>query len=70
MAQSASAKQKLNTGSSTTAELAAADQALPLALWTPSFMNAQGHKVKSNKVFQDNKSAMLLEKNGKASSGK
>ena len=56
--------------SSATSELAAADQALPLTLWTPSFVEAQGCPVESNKVCQDNKSTILLENNGKASSGK
>ena len=41
--QSISAKQKLNTSSSTTSESVGADQVLPLALWTPSLMEAQGH---------------------------
>ena len=68
--QNVSAKQKLNTNSSTTSESAAADQALPLTLWTPLFLEAQGHKIKNNRVCQDNKSAMLSEKNGKMSSGK
>jgi hypothetical protein len=31
-------------------------------------MKAQGYGVKDNVVFQDNKSSILLEKNGKASS--
>ena len=51
-------------------ESAAADQALPLTLWTPLFMEAQGYPAESNKVHQDNKSTILLENNGKASSGK
>ena len=68
--QSASAKQKLNTNSSTTSELVAVDQVLPLILWTPLFMEAQGYPVESNKAYQDNKSTILLENNGKASSGK
>jgi len=33
-------------------------------------MEAQGYLVKDNILFQDNKSAILLEKNGKASSSK
>ena len=42
----------------------------PMASWTPLFMEAQGHRIKENKVWQDNKSTMLLENNGKTSSGK
>jgi hypothetical protein len=33
-------------------------------------MEAQGYQVEDNVLFQDNKSAILLEKNGKASSSK
>ena len=33
-------------------------------------MSAQGYNVESNEVHQDNKSAILLEENGKRSSGK
>ena len=34
------------------------------------FQKAQGHEVKDNIVFQDNKSAVTSEKNGSASAGK
>ena len=43
---------------------------MPSILWTWHFLEAQGYGVRENIVFQDNQSAMLLEKNGKASSGK
>jgi hypothetical protein len=33
-------------------------------------MKAQGYDVKDNILFQDNKSSILLENNGKASSSK
>jgi hypothetical protein len=52
-----STKQKLNTRSSTESEIVGA-------------MKAQGYQVQDNILFQDNKSAILLEKNGKASSSK
>jgi len=39
-------------------------------LWTRSFLEEQGHKVNSNTVYQDNKSAILLVENGKGSSSK
>ncbi len=64
-----SAKQKLNTRSSTEAELVAADDAVVHAMWTKNFLEAQGYKVKTT-VYQDNTSAILLEKNGKESSSK
>ena len=68
--QSTSAKQKLSASSSTTSELVGADQVLPMVLWTPLFMEAQGHCIEENKAWQDNQSTMPLEKNGKTSSGK
>ena len=68
--QSISRKQKLNTKSSTEAELVGADDASIMILWTKLFMEAQGYEVNDNVLFQDNKSAILLEKNGKRSSGK
>ena len=68
--QSLSRKQKLNTKSSTTGELVGADDASVLVLWTKLFMEAQGHKIKKNIMYQDNQSAILLEKNGKRSSSK
>mmetsp|Transcript_35752 Transcript_35752/g.72576 ORF Transcript_35752/g.72576 Transcript_35752/m.72576 type:complete len:186 (+) Transcript_35752:173-730(+) len=63
-------KQKLNTRSSTEAEVVGADDFMPSICWTRYFVQAQGYKVNDNVLFQDNKSAMLLAKNGKASSSK
>jgi hypothetical protein len=65
-----STKQKLNTRSSTETEIVGADDFMPAICWTRYFMEAQGYKVRDNVLFQDNKSAILLEKNGKASSSK
>ena len=42
---------------------------MPLVIWTCNFMTAQGYKINDNVVYQDNQSAILLEKNGRASSG-
>ena len=39
-------------------------------LWTRYFLKAQGYHVSDNIIFQDNKSTMLLERNGKASSSR
>ena len=58
-AQGVSAKQHLNTNSSTASESAGVDQVLPSTLWKPSFMEAQGCKIEKNQVFQDNKSQPL-----------
>ena len=65
-----STKQKLNAKSSTEAEIIGADDFMPAICWTRYFMMAQGYNVVDNVLYQDNKSAMLLEKNGKASSSK
>jgi hypothetical protein len=67
---SASTRQKINTKSSTEAELVAVDDVMPLVLWTRYFLQAQGYDVRENKVFQDNQSAILLEKNGRRSSSR
>ena len=64
-----SSKQKINMGSSTTCELVSADDALPVILWTPLFIKDQGYEIKENRLHQDNTSTILLEKNGKRSSG-
>ena len=68
--QSISTKQKLNTKSSTEAELVGADDVLSHILWTKHFMEAQGYKAKQTILYQDNTSAILLEKNGRDSAGK
>jgi hypothetical protein len=67
--QSLSKKQKLNTKSSTEAELVGADDASVLILWTKLFLAEQGYAVNDNILFQDNKSMILLQENGKKSSG-
>ena len=65
-----SRKQKLITRSSTEAELVGADDAATMILWTGLFMEQQGYSLNKNILFQDNKSAILLENNGKRSAGK
>jgi hypothetical protein len=67
---SMSRKQKLNTRSSTEAELVGPDDLSTLILWTRLFMEAQGYEIHKNILFQDNKSTILLEQNGKKSSSK
>ena len=68
--QSISRKQKLNTRSSTESELVGTNDISTMILWTRLFMEAQGYKIKKNILYQDNKSTILLELNGKKSSGK
>jgi hypothetical protein len=65
-----STKQKVNARSSTESEMIAADDMISKVLWTKRFIEAQGYNVRENIVYQDNTSAMKLEMNGKASSGK
>ena len=67
---SLSRKQKLNTRSSTEAELVGADDAATMILWTKHFMEAQGYKIDRNVIYQDNKSTILLIENGSKSAGK
>ena len=64
-----SSKQKLNTKSSTEAELVGASDYLPNAIWVKMFLMAQGHMIVENFLEQDNESAIKLEKNGRMSAG-
>jgi hypothetical protein len=66
---SKSCKQKLNTKSSTEAELVGASDYLSNTIWTKYFLEAQGYEIKENLYKQDNQSAIRLEKNGKKSGG-
>ena len=65
---SISKKQKLNKKISTKAEPIGADDVMPQMLWTRYFLKAQGYGTGENILYQDNLSAMLLEKNGNKSS--
>jgi hypothetical protein len=65
-----STKQKLNTKSSTEAELVGATDYLPSTIWSKMFLEAQGHGITTNFFEQDNISAIRLEKNGRSSAGK
>jgi hypothetical protein len=65
-----SRKQKLNTRNSTESELVGVDDVSVMILWTKLFLEEQGYDINSNILYQDNKSAILLETNGKKSSGK
>ena len=78
-----STKQKINTKSSTEAELVGVDDTLPHNLWCLHFLRAQGYKSvtgkntelppllgRNNILYQDNTSAIRLESNGKSSSTK
>jgi hypothetical protein len=63
---SVSTKQKINTRSTTKAELVGIDNLISKILSTKLFMEAQGHQLHRNIVYQDNTSSMKLEMNRKA----
>ena len=52
--QSVSMKQKLNTRSSTEAELVGAEDCSVPLIWTMLFMEAQGYDIKKNILYQNN----------------
>ena len=68
--QSISRKKKLNTRSSTEAEIVGVDDVATMICWTRLFLEKQGYAVDKNILYQDNKSAILLEENGQKSAGK
>jgi hypothetical protein len=63
-------KQKVNTKSSTETEFVAVDDATGNVLWSLYFIQSQGYDVQHALIYQDNKSAILLESNGKMLSSK
>ena len=73
-----STKQKLNTTSSTEAELVGVSDSLKFNLWCTCFFAAQGITIgegnvaigDKNILYQDNESCIKLANNGKASSTK
>ena len=66
---SKSIKQKLNTKSSTEAEVVGASDYLPFTIWTKRFLKAQGYNLDTNIYYQDNESAIKMETNGRKSCG-
>ena len=56
-------KKKINTKSSTEAELIGADDLMTHMLWTRYFLKAQGYGIDENILYQDNMKTVLLEKN-------
>jgi hypothetical protein len=67
---SSSNKMKCNTQSSTETELILLHNKLPDIVWTRYFVECQGYDIDECMVFQDNMSALSLEKNGRISSSK
>ena len=62
-----STKQKLNTKSSTEAELVGVSEYLPYHIWLINFLEYQGYKVKKKLLFQDNESTIKMEVKGRNS---
>ena len=62
-----SSKQKLNTKSSTEAEVVGLSKYVPYNIWIVNFLKAQGHSITNNIIYQDNQSAIKMEKNGRNS---
>ena len=66
---SISKRQKLNSRRSTKAELIRTGGVIPAFLWSRYFIEVQEFKVEEAVMYQDNLSAMLLDNNGRLSSG-
>jgi len=65
---SKSSGQKLNTKSSTEAELVGLSDSTGQILWTRNFLIEQGYNVEAATIYQDNMSTIALVKNGKSNS--
>jgi hypothetical protein len=65
-----STKQKINTASTTESEIVGAADYLPNTVWLMKLLEMQGYKVKSSVLYQDNESAIKLEKNAQRSSSR
>ena len=61
MMNGASITQKINTTSSTEAEVVKVHNNMHAILWTRYFLEAQGYPLKSNVIHQDNQSSILLD---------
>ena len=62
---SSSAKQKVNSRSSTESELIGVDNKISEVLWMKNFLEWQGFPVKLNIIYKVNTSSINMEENGK-----
>jgi hypothetical protein len=62
-----SAKQKLNTKSTTESEVVALSEYVPHKVLMTNFLGAQGYELDRCVMYQDNESAIKMEKNGRNS---
>ena len=65
-----SLKHRLNSKSSTEAELISVFDGTNQVLWTKYFLECQGYEVNNSTIYQDNGANILLKRNGKRSSKK
>jgi hypothetical protein len=63
-----SSKQKINTKSSTEAELVAVSDATSAVIWQRDFLIEQGYAIDAASVYQDNQSTIALCERGAAAS--
>ena len=67
---SSSTKHKVPSKSSCEREIIGLNDKISDVLWTRQFLEAQGYKINTNIVYQDNMSTLSLAKNGYISSSK
>ena len=65
-----STKQKINTKSSTEAEIVAVSDALSQIIWVRDFLAEQGYRLGPAKLLQDNTSSILMLERGEATAEK
>jgi hypothetical protein len=63
-----SSTQKINTKSSTEAELIALSDSSNQIIWTRNFLLAQNYSIDEAQIYEDNKSTIEMVKNGKSNS--
>ena len=63
-------RHKLNVGSSTESELVSIADVLGVMVWCKYFTEAQGYTIDNYLLYQDNKSSIVLAKNGRMFAGK
>ena len=63
-----SVKQKINTKSSTEAELVGLSDSMSIIIWCRNFLEAQGYNMPPAQVFQDNMSTIAMIRSGKPTS--
>ena len=63
-------KKKINVASSTESDLVLIAYVIGMIMWCKYFMKSQGCTIENNILYQDNKSTILLSKNGRMSAGK